>query len=205
MKVSILGLVDKGLRQCRNGKDQSCLSEFQSLVQWIKDLDSSKASPSRTTFAVSILGLVDKGLRQESQASATFPFAVSILGLVDKGLRQFVWKYILSHYYSVSILGLVDKGLRPSMPTFHRPAILTFQSLVQWIKDLDLGFCMGLSLSAEFQSLVQWIKDLDGLSPACRSTFVAVSILGLVDKGLRHTDKNAGVGSITSFNPWFSG
>jgi len=73
---------------------------------------------------------VDKGLRQESQASATFPFAVSILGLVDKGLRQFVWKYILSHYYSVSILGLVDKGLRPSMPTFHRPAILTFQSLV---------------------------------------------------------------------------
>jgi len=55
---------------------------------------------------------VDKGLRQESQASATFPFAVSILGLVDKGLRQFVWKYILSHYYSVSILGLVDKGLR---------------------------------------------------------------------------------------------
>ena len=36
-----------------------------------------------------------------------------------------------------------------------------FQSLVQWIKDLDFVDVPAHEPFDEFQSLVQWIKDLD--------------------------------------------
>ncbi len=63
-RVSILGLVDKGLRL------------FLCLFVLL-------------TIFVSILGLVDKGLRLQWAESFQSPFrVVSILGLVDKGLRQ---------------------------------------------------------------------------------------------------------------------
>ena len=63
--VSILGLVDKGLRR------PTPIVNFP---------DGQR---------VSILGLVDKGLRLHRKYYARLPYnAVSILGLVDKGLRQ---------------------------------------------------------------------------------------------------------------------
>jgi len=92
--VSILGLVDKGLRLY-----------FES-------------SPIFIFYEVSILGLVDKGLRLycHNARRATL-YLVSILGLVDKGLRQ-TKKHFHDDRRAVSILGLVDKGLRPYFTRF---------------------------------------------------------------------------------------
>ncbi len=70
-EVSILGLVDKGLRPIHS----VCLLIL--------------------TISVSILGLVDKGLRQlMTKSIVCLLFLVSILGLVDKGLRP-VGKYLI--------------------------------------------------------------------------------------------------------------
>jgi len=63
ISVSILGLVDKGLRLDQPIRDRQILS------------------------LVSILGLVDKGLRPKPEYSEVYKIGVSILGLVDKGLR----------------------------------------------------------------------------------------------------------------------
>jgi len=62
--VSILGLVDKGLRH-----------PFPKRIR-------------RYSNGVSILGLVDKGLRLQKSETEEKQLEVSILGLVDKGLRQ---------------------------------------------------------------------------------------------------------------------
>ena len=92
----------------------------------------------------------------------------------------------LKHYQTkqqkVSILGLVDKGLRRVRFFIVVTQRKEFQSLVQWIKDLDVQEDMKMWDSfLRFQSLVQWIKDLD------------------------EQDFQGGRYITSRFNPWFSG
>ncbi len=53
------------------------------------------------------------------------------------------------------------KDLDPFNGYFDGQEYTMFQSLVQWIKDLDSIVLGNETLATQFQSLVQWIKDLD--------------------------------------------
>ena len=203
---------------------------FQSLVQWIKDLDCRLHLRLSRFIIVSILGLVDKRLRQP-RLHLRFSVCQVFQSLVQ-WIKDLDLKHVLLSlsYHLVSILGLVDKRLRQSCDWYWHQSRMEFQSLVQWIKDLDIHFYTPFVFSSMFQSLVQWIKDLDLSRNLNRFQRKSVSILGLVDKRLRHRNtrascttplkfqslvqwiKDLDVGVVVHahliefrFNPWFSG
>ncbi len=124
-QVSILGLVDKGLRLPQYAWLLIHHLRFQSLVQWIKDLDKTKESDISEQVMFQSLVQWIKDLDDIYNMSLRFPIAVSILGLVDKGLRQ-LYRFMVFKFYIVSILGLVDKGLRHHHLLLFVPAKLRF-------------------------------------------------------------------------------
>ena len=161
---------------------------FQSLVQWIKDLDDgfvSRKRPKNEKFQSLVQWIKDLDITRRFRR---FPHrGVSILGLVDKGLRLAIISRIIYIPFFVSILVLVDKGLRHMTIFASVQYSLMFQSLVQWIKDLD---CVGQSIIVTQWNDVSILGLVDkGLrlgGPLTPLLYMGhVSILGLVDKGLR--------------------
>ena len=110
--VSILVLMDVGLKLTKNGHLRGKIFLFQSLFWWMLVLNITKCSYSVNYCIVSILVLMDVGLKPESiRLCERLRLLVSILVLMDVGLKLYIHRLSWSEK-RVSILVLMDVGLK---------------------------------------------------------------------------------------------
>ena len=110
---------------------------------------------------------------------------VSILVLMDVGLKPRASQSFSAEIF-VSILVLMDVGLKPSSGKIRTLRRCLFQSLFWWMLVLNcLQICTDLQWFKQFQSLFWWMLVLNNIVPICIGVESTVSILVLMDVGLK--------------------
>ncbi len=153
--------------------------------------------------SVSILGLLDGGLKEQEQKNGVSASPVSILGLLDGGLKG---DHQEEHHgrEHVSILGLLDGGLKYLRYNLRTSGHQRFNPwFVGWGSKAHSWLVERVAKFGFNPWFVGWGSKVEmGLLWSC---VTGVSILGLLDGGLKIVCINR-FGLITgSFNPWFVG